>query len=231
MDLVDKSRSTILVVDDDPVSLKLIRAMLEKNGYRTEGAVGGAECIQKTKSLDPDLVLLDITMPGMSGIEVCRALRQDDHAKNTPIIFVTASTDDKVLEEAFRSGGTDYVRKPINRVELLTRTESTLAQKVLQNKLLEEQKLNAILEMAGGVCHELNQPLQVILGYCQLLMMEISEDDPAYEMIDKIMRQIEKVSEITYKLMRITRYETREYVGDRKIVDIDKASVDREIPS
>lgn len=213
---------SLLIVDDNPTNIKTLQIILEKSGYCTVSAMDGATCIEMAKNERPDLILLDINMPEMSGIEVCKALRRDEQSNDIPVIFVTASTDNETLREAFESGGTDYVRKPVNRIELLARIESILTQKILMQKLLEEEKLQGVLEMAGAACHELNQPMQTISGYSELLLMDISENNPLYRNIKTIKEQIDRMGKITRKLMRITKYKTREYLN-RKIIDIDQA--------
>ena len=127
----ESSGITILVTDDSPVYVRFAEKILEKNGYSTLTAMDGMSCIKAAKSLNPDLILLDVIMPGINGFEVCRVLKQDVETKDIPIIFVTANTDDETLKKAFMSGGTDYVRKPPNRIELLARIKSALAQKEL----------------------------------------------------------------------------------------------------
>ena len=88
---------------------------------------------------------------------------------------------------------------------------------------METEKLQAIIEMAAAVCHELNQPLQSIYGYCELLMMDLEEGDQSYKQIKRIKGQIDRVGEITKKLMRVKRYETKDYLKG-KIIDIDRAT-------
>jgi two-component system phosphate regulon response regulator PhoB len=121
---------SLLIVDDNPINIRVVQVMLEKDGYRTVSAMDGATCIEMAKNGRPDLILLDINMPEMSGIEVCKALRRDEQANDITVIFVTASTDDETLREAFESGGKDYVRKPENRTELLASIEFILTQKI-----------------------------------------------------------------------------------------------------
>jgi CheY-like chemotaxis protein len=224
IDLYEKSEMTILVVDDNPVNVKIIEILLGKNGYRTASTMKGNECIETAKKLKPELILLDIGMPGISGIEVCRVLKQEDTTSDIPVIFVTASTDDETLNNAFESGGTDYVRKPVNKIELLARIKSALDRKKLMEKNLEEKKFRGVLEMAGAICHEFNQPLQVISGYSELLLMDISRDSPLYSKFKIIKDQIIRMGKITNKLMGITRYKTKSYLDTTEIIDIDKAS-------
>lgn len=94
-----------------------------------------------------------------------------------------------------------------------------------EEERIHREKLQGVLEMAGAVCHEVNQPMQSIYGYSQLLLMDISEDNPAYNNIKTIKEEIERMREITKKLMGITRYETKAYIEGRKIIDIDKATI------
>ena len=222
--LVDMSGSTVLVVDDNPVNIGIIQKILEKNGYRTFSVTSGAGCIEAANKFDPDLVLLDIYMPEMSGIEVCAVLKQDMRTNGIPVIFVTANTDNEVLKEAFEAGGTDYVCKPVNKIELLARIKSALTQKKLTEKLFIEEKLDGVIEMAGAISHEMNQPLQAVSGISELMLMCIPEDDPMHGQIRRIKDQAIRMGDITRKLMRITKYETKDYMGDVKIIDIDKAS-------
>jgi len=223
-DIINVSGSTIIVVDDSPVSSMVISLMLKNSNYRTFRVYDGLSCIKKAKEIKPDLILLDVQMPGMNGIEVCKALKQEKRTFDTPVIFVTASTDDATLKEAFKSGGSDYVRKPVNKIELLARIKSVLIQKKIEKKLLDDERLKGVLEMAGGICHELNQPMQVVSGYSELILMDMGKNDSAYPYIKMIKEQIDEMGNITRKLMRITKYETRDYITGSKIIDIDKAA-------
>ncbi len=220
-------QKTILIVDDAPANIRALADILSAN-YEISAATSGSDALELAASPDsgaaPDLILLDIVMPAMDGYEVCRRLRSNPETKETPVVFITASTDEKTLENAFAAGGNDYVRKPVSRIELLTRIHSALTQQELARKLAAEEKLQGVLEMAGAVCHELNQPLQSITGFIQLLDLQTSRDDPRVEYIDIIKDQAERMAGITRKLMRITRYETIPYIENTKIIDIDKAT-------
>ncbi|MEA2014021.1 MAG: response regulator [Thermodesulfobacteriota bacterium] len=93
-----------------------------------------------------------------------------------------------------------------------------------EKQLLQKEKLESVLEMATAVCHEMNQPLQVISGYSSLLLKEMAEDDPHYEGISEIAKQIERMAAITTNLQNITTYKTRTYINDRKMIDLDESS-------
>ncbi|HDZ23420.1 MAG TPA: hybrid sensor histidine kinase/response regulator [Desulfobacteraceae bacterium] len=219
-----EKKRRILVVDDNPVNIRLIKTILEKEGYDTVSATDGPAAIETARAESPDLVLMDIFMGEMSGLDACRLIKEEKETGDIPVIFVTANTDDAVLQKAFESGGSDYVRKPINRVELISRIRSVLTQRMLVEKIVEHEKLQVVLEMAGAVCHEMNQPLQAVTWATELLLGEIPEEDHLFTAVRDITRNIEKIGTITRKLQGITRYKTMKYVGDMKIIDIERAS-------
>jgi putative two-component system response regulator len=131
----DLRGSSVLVVDDDPQSLRLMSAMLERGGLDPRPVTSGRLAIEAAVADPPDLVLLDARMPGMSGVEVCRWLKQDERLRSIPVIFLSgnAGTDDKV--EAFRVGAVDYVTKPFQDQEVLSRIKTHMRLRRLQVEL------------------------------------------------------------------------------------------------
>ena len=115
--------STILVVDDEQNIVKLARLYLNKDGYQVEAAYDGAEALEKAKSLRPDLIILDIMMPEMDGLAVCRELRK---TSNVPIIILTARDDDIDRIVGLELGADDYMTKPFNPRELVARVRAVL---------------------------------------------------------------------------------------------------------
>ena len=144
---------SILVVDDVPMNLEIITARLEKHGYIALAARSGQEAVERAESAHPDLILLDVVMPGIDGFETCRRLKQREATRDIPVIFMTAltATDDKI--EGFRVGAVDYVTKPINAAEVVTRVETHLKldalrqQQAAQNRQLREEIAAAEREM------------------------------------------------------------------------------------
>ncbi len=95
----------------------------------------------------------------------------------------------------------------------------------LEEERLQRERLEGVIEMAGAACHELNQPLQTLVGYSHFLLENLPKDSPVFMEVQKIKKSTDQLGEITRKIMHITRYETKEYVGGAKIIDIDKASL------
>jgi CheY-like chemotaxis protein len=126
---------TILVVDDDQQNLELVQAYLEDIECETVAARDGIEALEMVAREKPDLILLDVMMPKMSGFEVCRRLKVDPDTSDIPIIMVTALNEFGDIERGIDSGTDDFVSKPINRLELLTRIRTMLKLKHLTDRL------------------------------------------------------------------------------------------------
>lgn len=131
----DIMNSTVLVVDDNEQNLELLIAYLEDLQCDTIAAGTGAEALEIVKKKMPDLVLLDVMMPKMSGFEVCRRLKGDPQTAHIPIIMVTALSELADIERAIDSGTDDFLSKPVNKWELITRVKTMLKLKNLTDKL------------------------------------------------------------------------------------------------
>ena len=120
------ANADILIVDDTPANLNVLSAILGKRGYRVRPAINGTLALKAAQKAAPDLMLLDVQMPGLNGYEVCRQLKADPQTRAIPVIFISALDDvlDKV--EAFEVGGVDYITKPFQIEEVLARVENQL---------------------------------------------------------------------------------------------------------
>ncbi|MDB5440084.1 MAG: hypothetical protein JWM33_2511, partial [Caulobacteraceae bacterium] len=126
---------TILIVDDNPLNLSVVVDHLEEQGYQVIVAQGGEEALKRAEFVRPDLILLDVMMPGIDGFETCRRLKAQAATRSIPVIFMTALSDihDKVA--AFSAGGVDYVSKPFQVQELLARVATHLTLRGAQRRL------------------------------------------------------------------------------------------------
>ena len=121
------TRKKILLVDDADTILMMHRMILNKS-YDLVTAKDGEEAVAKAEAEQPDLILLDIVMPKMNGFEACQQIRQSETTKEIPIILVTTRGEEQNVEKGFKSGCTDYVTKPINGVELLSKVKNYLSE-------------------------------------------------------------------------------------------------------
>ena len=133
----------ILVVDDTPVNVKLLADLLGAKGYATVTAASGPEALEKIEAEHPDLVLLDVMMPGMTGYEVCKKVRENPSTVMLPIVMVTALDPGQERVKGIEAGADDFLSKPINQPELLARVRSLLRVKTLHDELAT---LNRTLE-------------------------------------------------------------------------------------
>lgn len=176
----ESSKGNVLVVDDAPANLRLLSSMLIEQGYRVRSVISGPMALTASRAAPPDLILLDINMPEMSGYEVCKHLKADERTRDIPIIFISAldETQDKV--KAFTVGGVDYITKPFQLEEVLARLETHLSlrnlQKSLQQQIVERDKLIAELDAyAHTVAHDLKSPLTSLIGFSAVLEERYAE--------------------------------------------------------
>jgi DNA-binding response OmpR family regulator len=137
---------------------------------------------------------------------------------------LTSKSERGDIIQGLEAGADDYIAKPYNNEELRARVHVGRRMITIQNELREWEKLQGVLEMAGAVCHELNQPLQSISGYSELLLLDMNEDDTKYQTLQKIKSQVDRVAQLTRKIMKITRYQSKPYAGESRIIDIEYAS-------
>lgn len=164
----------ILVVDDDRLNIRILGGILKTQGYTLADAGSGERAIEAYTLCRPDLVLLDVVLPGMNGFETCRRLKEMYGDGCAPIIFITAKNQSEDVVEGFSAGGVDYLSKPFQTKEVLARIRTHLRNQLLteQQKLLVEQlsKANAAKnKFLGMAAHDLRNPLASIRGMAEFL--------------------------------------------------------------
>lgn len=157
---------TILIVDDTPANLGVLVETLGAAGYQLMVAEDGEEALTQTATTQPDLILLDVMMPGLDGFETCRRFKAQPNTRDVPVLFMTAlnETADKI--KAFAAGGVDYITKPIEHEEALARVRTHLALRRLRRELEEQLALkDKFMRIAS---HDLRNPLCLILMAVEL---------------------------------------------------------------
>ncbi|MCC5650901.1 hybrid sensor histidine kinase/response regulator [Nostoc sp. XA013] len=170
----------ILIVDDNPTNLSVLCAALNSEGFRFRVAVDGETAIAQAERNQPELILLDVQMPGIDGFETCRRLKANPVTENIPIIFTTALADTESKTKGFSLGAVDYIPKPFAQEEVIARvrvhlqlkqlTESleqqvsdrTKALQQAQVQLVQQEKLSTLGELIAGIGHEINNPISFI---------------------------------------------------------------------
>ena len=131
------AKGSVLIVDDNPANLRLLSGILAENGYKVRPAPSGALALQSVRSTLPDLVLLDIKMPGMDGYEVCRRLKADERTRDVPVLFISALAEVADKVKGFAVGGVDYITKPFQHEEVLARVATHVSLARMHNRLEE----------------------------------------------------------------------------------------------
>lgn len=170
----DLRGATLLIVDDKPQNLRLVSDFLAEQGFDLMLTRSGMQALEKARLAPPDLVLLDLRMPGMDGFEVCRRLKADPVTADIPVIFMTAEEDTAHKVEGFELGAVDYITKPVQREEVLARIRHHLQLHRLQRELTDKTEelvlKNAELEAyARTIAHSLKTPLAAATRFLEIL--------------------------------------------------------------
>jgi len=195
----------ILVVDDQPINVQLLKRKLEREGMQVDTAYSGQEALDLVQQEKPELILLDVMMPDMDGIEVCQRLQADEATRSIPIIFVTARSSKEGKLEGLGVGAVDYITKPIDLDETLARVQTQLRFAAinrevidLQRRLTEARRAATIGAVTQGIAHNLNNLLGVVIGYLDLI--KAYHDKP-----ELVKKNVQSVEEAVQRIVTIIR--------------------------
>ncbi|MDM8520842.1 hybrid sensor histidine kinase/response regulator [Anaerolineales bacterium HSG6] len=200
----DTETHTILIIDDSPTNLGVLADYLEDYDFDILVAEDGESGLDKAQYALPDLILLDVMMPGMDGFEACRHLKKDERTKDIPVIFMTALAETEHKVKGFASGAVDYVTKPLHQEEVLARIHTHLKISDLTNNLQaanqELSKLNADKDKFMSImAHDLKGPFLPLLGMSELLPRLIEVD--AYDKVQEMSFGIHRAAQNVYNLL------------------------------
>ena len=217
----------ILIVDDDRLNIRILSGMLKAEGYQLESAASGEEALEKYPDFFPDLVLLDVMMPGINGFQTCRQLNEKYADDCAPIIFITAKNQSDDVVEGFSAGGIDYLPKPFQPGEVVVRVRTHLKSRLLdeQQKALVEQLSNANSaknRFLGMAAHDLRNPLAGIRGLSEFLLDkdlgELTTDQE--DLVNNILTASQSMLQLVNELLDMATIESGELNIDRKDTDL-----------
>ncbi len=208
----DDSAGTVLIVDDTPENLGFLFEYLEECGFKVLVALDGEEALSYSQQTDPDLILLDVLMPGIDGFDTCAKLKEAPETRDIPVIFMSALSDSQEKLRGFELGGVDYVTKPLNKEEVLARINAHVSlrrlQKTLegQNHLLEsrrrelEERNEELDAFSHMVAHDLRNGLLRVVGYADLLL-ERAEEERSWD--DEVETDVEKIQDAALQMQEV----------------------------
>jgi two-component system, sensor histidine kinase and response regulator len=222
----------LLIVDDAPANLQLLFGMLKERGYRVRPVPSGRLALQAARAQPPDLVLLDVNMPEMSGYEVCRLLKEDPALRAIPVIFVSALSEPFDKLHAFAAGGVDYVTKPFHLDEVRVRIETHLALYQMAGRLEAQnrelaranERLRTLEEarqvLANAIVHDLKSPLAALIGNAQYLLHRDEVKGEPREVLGEMLASSNGVHRIVLNLLDVARMEEAALEPQRRLVPL-----------
>lgn len=232
-ELQNKKKPIILIVDDVPKNLQVLGTLLKKIECDLAVAMNGQQALNTVARVKPDLILLDIMMPGIDGHEVCRRLKSKGETKDIPVIFLSAKAEAEDIITGYELGGVDYLTKPFIGSELLSRVKTHLALKEAKEILKEE--VGSKNKFFSIISHDLKGSLGIILSFVQLLQNNYQSLSPGET--DELLEDIENTTKNTLVLLENLLEWARSQTGkirfnpvslklDSVIEEILKGSVD-----
>jgi two-component system sensor histidine kinase/response regulator len=222
----------VLIIDDDPVNLGAMSDYLRHMGLEVLVARDGPSGLEKASYAQPDLILLDVCMPGADGFEICGRLKAEERTRQIPVIFMTALTETENKIKGFKAGGVDYITKPLQFVEVLARVATHLQLndlrqrldlKVTQRTAELEASNKELAELCYSMSHNLRAPLRHIDGYMELFLSHgragLSDEDLHY--LDAVASSARQMGVLIDNLLEFIR--TGQVEMQRKRIDMNQA--------
>lgn len=226
---------TVLIVDDEERNIKLLKVYLKSEDYRLLGALNGEEALGMVSETPPDLILLDVMMPGIDGLEVCRRLKGNEETKLIPIVIVTALQDKEARVKAMEAGADDFLNKPVDKTELVVRVKSLLRIKSYQDDLVSsygeisrkneqlkdlERIKEALMHM---VIHDLRNPLTGISLSLDIIRAgEKNLSESQLHATENCLSHCRYLSQLVQSILDIHKMEEGKLIPDKQVTNVPK---------
>ncbi len=198
-----KKKGNILIVDDTVFTVELLKNIFRSDGYNTLEAYDGEEALKKMEKYKPDLIVLDMMMPKLGGLEVCKRVKTDENTKHTPVIMLTGKNEVSDKVKGLEIGADDYMTKPFHRKELLARVRSLLTQKAGKERLVQEEKLAALQRMMDEVSHEIINPVVSIGGFARRVYESLPEGSQNKKYMKTILQNVAALEKMVRELVQL----------------------------
>jgi two-component system, sensor histidine kinase and response regulator len=218
---------TVLIVDDNSNNVKIIAITLRSLNYKLVIATSGKSAIEMVDKTRPDIVLLDVMMPGMDGYEACQIIKSKKENENLPIIFLTALNDKSNIIKGFDAGGVDYITKPFNKEELISRVKTHLELKFTQDELQKTSNylsdLNSLKDkMFSVIGHDLRSPLGSVKMTLEFLSETVSDTtgEELKSTVDLLLKTTDEVFSLLENLLGWARSQSGNLSVDKEPIDL-----------
>ncbi|MGI0482656.1 response regulator [Geminocystis sp. CENA526] len=211
---------SLLIIDDDPNNFDVIEGLLYKYNYSLYYLTSGIGILEQLAMIKPDLILLDVMMPDLNGIEVCKIIKADQRWKSIPIIMVTALEEKKDLALCLDAGADDFISKPVNSIELSARVNSMLRIKQQYDFLQESLMLRQ--EMTNIIIHDLRNPLANILLCAGILKMPNISPNISTAKIDEIITSSQVLNNQIDNLLQMAKIQSGKIILDYELTNINQ---------
>jgi len=219
----------ILVIDDQKENLFILEDRLDLEGFKVITAYNGLSGIELAKEHKPDLVLLDIMMPEISGFEVCRELTNNEITKNIPVIILTALSNAEDTEKGFAAGAFDFIKKPFNRIELLARIKAALRFSETKKLLLELEKINTFSATVKKTNHDIKQPLTLInlsvTAIKREMENEIFNKESVLKRISYIENSVKEIIDVLEQMSKIQNPQVQKYLENIELNNFENVKL------
>jgi phosphoserine phosphatase RsbU/P len=214
----------ILLADDDVTVRTLVGTLLPKWGHEVTYVSDGSSAWEVLNQPDaPQMAILDWVMPEISGLDLCHRLRSREQPQPLYVVLLTARSQPRDVVQALEMGADEFITKPFHAEELRARIQAGCRILELQAKLRDQERVQGVIQMARTICHEMNQPLQAVLGFSELLLQDVPPTDPKYALLSGVKTGAERLGRITRQIMNLTHAPTKEFLGQRDgLIDLER---------
>ncbi len=215
----------ILVIDDQHDNVFILQDRLDLEGFKVITAYDGPAGIDLAEEHKPDLILLDVMMPKMSGYEVCEKLTKQNSTKDIPIILLTALNNAEDTAKGFAAGAFDFIKKPFNRIELLARIKSALRFSETKKLLIELEKINTFSATVKKTNHDIKQPLTLISLSATAIQREIENEildkEAVLRRVKYIDNSVKEIVTVLESMSKIQNPEVKKYLDNIKLEEFE----------
>lgn len=210
----------IFIIDDEPTARDTVEGLLYRENYDLVFATNVFDALEQLNHINPDVILMDVMMPGVDGFEACQRIKNDDRWQHIPIILITALNSKEDIARGLDAGADEFLSKPVNGLELRARVRSMLRIKEQYDELTRLLHLRE--DMAGMVVHDMRVPLNAILGFSELLLIENNLADQPRQDIESIHTQAQRLNTFVNDLLILAKAEQDKFILNCTQVDVNR---------